>query len=355
MVILPSIIAHKSETMKMISKEDFEAFVERLVKEDHREVVGVQEKGDKFVFDELKAAKDLRLDYDVTILPPKKYFMPQRETLVKYKVKDGHKAVNEITPRIILGIHPYDLEAIRQMDKVFSDTYEDKNYLKKREASVLVGVNIENVSEWCFAGSMGTSTIEEHYDLMLTDIGDKYAIEIGSEKGFELLDEADVMEASEDDISAVKKKKEGVKEKFEKKLDLPPEELPILLERSYGNTDFWKEHSEKCYSCGSCNLVCPTCYCFDVKDFNELTLDEGERIRQWDGCLLEEFAIVAGDENFRENRYQRYRHRFMRKGRYIHDRFGDIACVGCGRCGSHCVPDIADPTEIYNDLKEVTK
>ncbi|MFW6142102.1 MAG: 4Fe-4S dicluster domain-containing protein [Candidatus Saliniplasma sp.] len=341
--------------MKTISKKDFEGFVENLIQDDPREVIGVQEKGNKYVFDILEKAEDLRLDYDVTILPPKKYFTPQRETLLKYKVKDGHEAVNEVTPRIILGIHPYDLEAIRQMDKVFSETYEDKHYLEKREASVLVGMNMEDVSEWSFAGSMGTATIEDHYDIMLTDIGDNYVIEIGSEKGSDLLDGVNLRDATEEEKEAVENKKDNLEDKFEKTLDFAPEELPELLEENYDNVEFWEENSEKCYSCGSCNLVCPTCYCFDVKDINEITLDEGKRIRQWDGCLLEEFAIVAGDENFREERYQRYRHRFMRKGRYIYERYDDIACVGCGRCGSHCVPDIADPTEVYNSLKEVSE
>lgn len=341
--------------MKTISKKDFKGFVEDLVQDDPREVIGVQEKGNKYVFDVLEKAGDLRLDYDVTILPPKKYFAPQRETLLKYKVKDGHEAVNEVTPRIILGIHPYDLEAIRQMDKVFSETYEDEHYLEKREASVLVGMNMEDVSEWSFAGSMGTATIEDHYDIMLTDIGDNYVIEIGSEKGSDLLDGVNLRDATEEEKEAVENKKNDLKDKFKKSLDFSPEELPELLEENYDNVEFWEENSEKCYSCGSCNLVCPTCYCFDVKDINEITLDEGKRIRQWDGCLLEEFAIVAGDENFREERYQRYRHRFMRKGRYIYERYDDIACVGCGRCGSHCVPDIADPTEVYNSLKEVSE
>ncbi|MFW6304288.1 MAG: 4Fe-4S dicluster domain-containing protein [Candidatus Saliniplasma sp.] len=341
--------------MKTISKKDFKGFVEDLVQDDPREVIGVQEKGNKYVFDVLEKAGDLRLDYDVTILPPKKYFAPQRETLLKYKVKDGHEAVNEVTPRIILGIHPYDLEAIRQMDKVFSETYEDEHYLEKREASVLVGMNMEDVSEWSFAGSMGTATIEDHYDIMLTDIGDNYVIEIGSEKGSDLLDGVNLRDATEEEKEAVENKKNDLKDKFKKSLDFSPEELPELLEENYDNVEFWEENSEKCYSCGSCNLVCPTCYCFDVKDINEITLDEGKRIRQWDGCLLEEFAIVAGDENFREERYQRYRHRFMRKGRYIYERYDDIACVGCGRCGSHCVPDIADPTEVYNSLKAVSE
>ncbi len=340
--------------MKVVSKENFQNFVNDLISNDEREVVGVQSKDSKYVFEDLEDAEDLALDYDVTILPPKKYFMPQREAILEYEEGDGDFSMEplmEVEPRIIIGIHPYDLIAIEQLDKVFSDTYEDEFYLNKREDCVLIGVNMQNVSEWSFAASMGTATTDSGYDLMLTDLGENYAVEIGSSKGADLLENVSTREATPEEVSKVENVENELENKFEKELDFSPQELPTLLEENYENMDFWEENSEDCYSCGSCNLVCPTCYCFDVKDVNEITMDGGKRVREWDGCLLEEFAIVAAGENFRESRAKRYRHRYMRKGKYIYDRYGDIACVGCGRCGSHCVPDIADPSRIYNNLK----
>ena len=116
------------------------------------------------------------------------------------------------------------------------------------------------------------------------------------------------------------------------------------------NSGFWEEHSEKCLACGSCVLVCPTCYCFDVKDDPNLSLEHGERIRTWDGCLLEDFAKVASGENFRPTRLSRYRHRYYKKGKYLFDRFGFVSCVGCGRCSSNCLPDIANPVNLLNDM-----
>ncbi|KXB06715.1 Ni/Fe hydrogenase subunit beta [candidate division MSBL1 archaeon SCGC-AAA382C18] len=341
--------------MKVVQKDDFESLVNDLIREDPREVVGVQSKDEKFVFDELHDSEDLRLDYDVTILPPKKYFMPQKEIVLEYSHADGDfdvNPVNEVESRIIIGVHPYDLVAIEQLDKVFSDVYEDENYLEKRKESILIGVDMQNVSDWCFAGSMGTATTDSGYDLMLTDLGDKYAVDVGSKKGKELMEKVESRNATSSEIEKVEKTKQELMDKFEKELDYSPDELPYVLEQNYENMEFWEKNSEDCYSCGSCNLVCPTCYCFDVDEKNELDMQSGVRERRWDGCLLEEFAIVAGGENFRENRAERYRHRYMRKGNYIYERYGDIACVGCGRCGSHCVPDIADPSRIFNELKE---
>lgn len=341
--------------MKIISKEDFKNFANDLIENDPRQVEGVQSKDSKFVFDSLDSAEDLRLDYDVTVLPPKKYFMPPRETIIKYKKFDGDFSVSSVVdsePRILIGIHPYDLIAIEQMDKVFSSIYKDDYYLEKREDSILIGVNMQDVSEWSFAASMGTETTDSGYDLMLTDLGDKYAVEIGSVKGSKLLEDTKTRDATSEEVNKVEEIKEKLPEKFEKELNFSPEKLPTLLEEKHDDMEFWEEHSENCYSCGSCNLVCPTCYCFDIEDINPFGTEGGHRERRWDGCLLEQFAAVAAGENFRENRAERYRHRYMRKGKYIYDRFGDIACVGCGRCGSQCVPDIANPCRIYNQLAD---
>ncbi|KXA97719.1 Ni/Fe hydrogenase subunit beta [candidate division MSBL1 archaeon SCGC-AAA259I14] len=342
--------------MRIIAEKDFENFVNGLIARDDREVVGVQSRNSHYVFDDLEDAKDLALDYDVTILPPKKYLMPQTEAILEYEKKKGDFSMEpllEVEPRIIIGIHPYDLIAIQQMDKVFSDTYEDEYYLDRRKECILIGVNMQNVSDRSFAASMGTATTDSGYDLMLTDLGDKYAVEIGSSKGSDLLENAKTRNASSEEVEKVEEVKRRVKEKFEKELEFSPKELPTLLDQNYENMNFWEENSETCYSCGTCNLVCPTCYCFDVEDVNEITMDSGKRVRRWDGCLLEGFAVVAGGENFRDNRAERYRHRYMRKGKYIYDRYGDIACVGCGRCASQCIPDIADPCRVYNDMKEM--
>ena len=120
---------------------------------------------------------------------------------------------------------------------------------------------------------------------------------------------------------------------------------------SAAKSPVWEKQSEKCYSCGTCNLVCPTCYCFDVLDEMGLSLTEGDRVREWDGCMLEEFAEVAGDENFREDRSQRLRHRMYRKYSYLFTRYDVPFCCGCGRCARQCLVDI-DPVGVINELIE---
>jgi ferredoxin len=135
------------------------------------------------------------------------------------------------------------------------------------------------------------------------------------------------------------------------RLKCAPTDLPKLLEKSLGHT-LWEEKANLCYSCGSCVLVCPTCYCFDVREEANWDLKSGQRVRRWDGCMLEGFALVAGGHNFRKNRADRFRHRYFRKGKYLWDQMGHIACVGCGRCVTACTTGIANPVEVYNTLLE---
>ena len=41
------------------------------------------------------------------------------------------------------------------------------------------------------------------------------------------------------------------------------------------NHPVWKETARKCHSCGTCNICCPTCYCFDVDDQTALGTEKG--------------------------------------------------------------------------------
>src|SRR3972149_9683713 len=339
--------------MKIISKEDFADFVNALIADGSWNVVGVKSKRDKFAFGPLESANELRLDYDVTLLPPKKYFFPQRETLFTYDLSNGFSAKGftaEAKPIIIIGVHPYDIAALLHMDEIFSETKADPYYFGKRKSSIIIGVNIKKMSKWCFAPFMGCATVECGYDLMLTDLGNRYAINIGSQKGEELLEKyaKNVANAPARDVQLVGQKKREIVNMSKQKFEFPTELIPELLEKNYENSGFWEKHSYKCLACGSCVLVCPTCYCFDVKDDPDLSLESGERIRTWDGCLLEDFAKIASGENFRPKRPTRYRHRYFKTGKYLCDRFGFISCVGCGRGGANCLPPITKPLDLFN-------
>ena len=341
---------------RIIEKQNMALFVSNLINAE-AEVVGAKRKDGKYAFGKLAAANELCLDYDTTLLPPKMYLFPQKETLIRFELGKEAKVepVIEAKPIILFGVHPYDIKAIELVDAAFSTTNPDINYLSRRGKAVIIGADCLNPNPNAFCPSLGTAITETGFDLMLTDIGDSYVVAIGSKKGEELLKQyVETREATQSELAQRDQERRRALAKYTVVLNMPPEELPLLLEKSWNNP-LWRERSEKCLNCGSCVMVCPTCFCFDVQDDVALSLKEGERYRQWDACMLADFAAVAGGGNFRKDRESRFRHRMYRKGKYVWERFGKLGCVGCGRCASACLAEIASPAETFNMLKEEMK
>ncbi|MHB1682217.1 MAG: 4Fe-4S dicluster domain-containing protein [Bacilli bacterium] len=334
---------------RKLNQEVFGSWVNGLIV--RQRVVGVQAKEERFVFGPLAKAEDLRLDYDVTLLPPKKYFLPQREDLIEFTTQGEYASRIEDEPFILFGVHPYDVVAISQLDVIFSAGHYDVHYMTRRRNATIVACDVQTASAHVFASAMNTATVQDEFDLLLTKIGDDYLADARTEKGEALL--ADVLGGSEPTEADFAKREQVWRTNRESlnrhELKCRPEDLPTLLENSYDDP-IWEERAKLCFSCGSCNLVCPTCYCFDVRDELNWDMQTGVRTRSCDACLLNEFAAVAGGHNFREKAAERYRHRFYRKGSYIPNKFGFVACVGCGRCISACVAGIANPVDIYNQL-----
>jgi len=336
----------------VMPKGSLSQLVDGLLSE--RELIGAKRKDGKFAFDRIEDPGELCLDYDVTLLPLRQFLLPPRETLFRYSIEGGVNVepVVDSPPRVIFGVHPYDIAALELLDAVYGGDNPDPSYVRRRENTLIVGVDCLNPSPSSFAKSMGTHVVESGFDLLLTDIGDSYMVAIGSDRGKEVL-EAHVKSspASEQDLArrdVVRKESEG---RYKLALKMSPQEVPALLDASYDHP-LWEEKGAKCLNCASCTMVCPTCVCFDVRDEPQLTLAEGRRDRAWDSCMLVDFAKVATGENFRSSGTQRLRHRLYRKGKYMLERYDKLGCVGCGRCVSACLADIASPVDAYNTLKE---
>ncbi|HOL32602.1 MAG TPA: 4Fe-4S dicluster domain-containing protein [Anaerohalosphaeraceae bacterium] len=342
-------------SVSTVTKEQFKSFVAGLIGSEQM-VIGVQAKQDKFAFGPLLRAEDLRLDYDVTILSPRKYLLPPREVLLNYQVCGEAQSIWDCRPMILIGVHPYDMIAINQMDELFRQGQYDAHYMNRRNNITIIACDVATPSMNVFASSMDTATVESGFDILLTDIGSGYVVQADTDKGQALVKKmAGIKPATAEDLA----KRQAIQDKNRKTLNKHPLEckpsfIPKLLEKAYDHP-IWEEKARLCYSCGSCNQVCPTCYCFDVQDEVNWDLKTGIRYRAWDGCLLENFATVAGNHNFRKDRSARFRHRLYRKGKYVPAKIGgQIACVGCGRCITACTAKIANPVEVYNTLLEKT-
>jgi ferredoxin len=340
----------------VIDKQNVGPFVNNLI-DMQPEVIGPKRKDGKYAFGKLTKADELRLDYDTTLLPPKMYLLPPKETLITFELGEELEVepAIEAKPIILFGVHPYDIKAIELLDTAFSTTSADINYLSRREKTTIIGIDCLNPSPNSFCASMGTATTETGFDLMLTDIGNSYVVAIGSSKGNELLRKyAEMREATQQELAQRDIERQKALARYKVTLNMSPEEVPHLLDKSWDSL-LWKERGQKCLSCGSCVMVCPTCFCFDVQEDVALNLKVGERYRQWDACMLTNFALVAGGGNFRKDKEARFRHRMYRKGKYAWERWSKLGCVGCGRCASACLAEIASPAETFNLLKEESK
>lgn len=336
----------------VLPKSRMADFVKALQKD--RRVVGPVAKENDFVFAEINGSGELRLDCKTTVLPPKKYFMPQYETLLKFA--GGSPSAVEVqtsaADTVILGMHPWDVTSTWLLDKVFSSNNKDPYYLPKRDRATIIAMDAkEPADEHQFCADMGSLYPESGWDLWMQDIGDRYFVLVGTDRGERLVESMDMFgDASNADMLAHEQFEREKRENWPRHLPMDGREIPALLGESYDSL-IWDAIARRCFSCGSCNLVCPTCYCFNVADKLDMDLESGERQRSWDACQLRNFAEVAGGENFREQAAERLRHRVFRKGKYMFEQFGQLGCVGCGRCDRNCVASISI-REIFQQLWE---
>jgi sulfhydrogenase subunit beta (sulfur reductase) len=294
----------------------------------------------KVLFDVVHGSQEIELDYAPTVLSPKKFFFPQEEVFLEYTPEGAITPKIEATPLILFGIHPCEANALKIMDEAFAESHGDPNYLAKREAAVVICMDCREVcDENAFCYSVKTNYAEAGYDLMLHELDGDYAITVKTDKGKTFADAYWTTTAVDQTaFDEFQKAKQAAFSQYAPFKDL--ERLPELF-RQNKKHPVWKEEGDRCLSCGSCIMVCPTCYCFDVADELALSLQQGQRIRRWDACMLSGFAQVATGENFRETAEDRLKHRINRKFEYLMEKHGQPVCVGCGRCVRACLAEIS--------------
>ena len=326
----------------VLPKSGYDKFISFLAKQ-KKLVAPVYKGNNHYAFEPVTNAEQISLSYIPTILPPKKYFMPQYETLVEYDTHEGQnmQAVVELEDLILFGVHTCDIAGIQCLNMVFIDRPRDLNYLIRKNHIIIIGFECNNYCDSdASCGLMDTYNPNGGYDLFLTDLGDYFLVHISTHAGEELVVKSkafeDVKPNHFEDLKALRKKKEGI---FKPEVPVNRDDIPKMFEEGF-DCEVWEEIGNRCLSCANCTNVCPTCYCFDVKDIPNLDLKTGKRIRIWDSCQNEPFAKVAGGESFCEKRKDRKRHRFNRKFNYPVKRYSRFFCTGCGRCTRVCMAEI---------------
>ena len=334
--------------IQKLAKDKMDLFA--AVVQQFGEVHAPVEQNGSFVFKRLSRWSEARLDYTRTILPLKKYFVPPQETLFRYEQEKGYIPVRDgLNQRIVLfGMHACDIYALNVLDMVFAGKYPDPYYQTRRKNISIIGIDCIPDAH-CFCRSMRADFADRGFDLFFYDIGDHYLTFIGGSRGDDMVQAARSLfvPVVPEDVETYKQLSQEKRRKFQ--IDVDIRDLTEIFELQY-QSDIWDALGEKCLCCGACSMVCPTCYCFDVRDVVDFVSGASERMRTWDSCLFPSHARVAGGENFRRTRAGRIKYRYYHKQRGFVAEYGRPSCVGCGRCISACPVGI-DIVEVINQLQ----
>lgn len=339
----------------VIKKEDLNKWLKYL--QNRAKLYAPKKKENFFIFRPVKDINEISLNYIPTILPPKKYYFPQKEKLIRFKTNPFRtgRAIKKFEEFILFAVHTCDIAGIQCMDVVFRESPEDPNYLNRKDKMIIIGIEcLQYCDEYANCTSMGNHLPRGGYDLMMVDIGEKFILHINSEKGESLVTKLHyIKEADEKDMAGLERVREAKKKIFKEEFKGSLTNVYDAFDRHF-NSVVWQDVGRRCVACGNCTAVCPTCYCFDVVDELDLSLNQGIRYRIWNSCQMDDFAKVAGGEDFRKGRDGRQRHRYYRKFKYPVDKFNRYFCTGCGRCTRTCMADIKLVETVNSLLKEDT-
>lgn len=274
-----------------------------------------------------------------TVRSAKDFFFPQTENLVDFKLKGKEIEISD--PRtehedfVLFGVRACDARSFTILDKVFLVDPVDTYYQSRREHGTVVTLACTKPEETCFCSVFGIDAAAPEGDARCFIEGETVYFETLTGKGEAFLETISSLLTDSDD-SAVKAQQEKTREILQK---LPLKNLSL---EGFGaenllklfDSEKWAELSESCLGCGTCTFVCPTCQCYDIRDFD--TGNGVKRFRCWDSCMYSDFTKMAHG-NPRVSQLERFRQRFMHKLVYFPaNNDGEYGCVGCGRCLAKC-------------------
>ena len=313
---------------------------------------GYKEKEGRNYYSIDKEGKDF-FSYSRPTTPFKRFIHPPDFVFMKITQENNILKFEElfIEDKIaFFDIRPCDLKALQILDDVFlhKNPYPDPFYKKLRENLLIVASTCFSPTDVCFCSSFDIKLKpEKGFDLLITEIERGFVVESISKKGEEILKNIELEDIKESDYEEIEVKLKLTKERIKKNVNV--QDLPQIL---YSKIDdkLWDEIGKRCISCTSCTQLCPTCFCFDIVEKNDLINKTSQRVRIYDSCFSPSFATLH-KFNIRQSIGSRYRQWLLHKMAYWTDQFGDFGCVGCGRCITWC-PSSIDITEEIKILRD---
>jgi len=291
----------------------------------------------------------------------KNFLFPPRETLLSAKKdSDGHWQMTPPAPPnepvAVIGMRACDLHGVRVLDKTLLDgPYVDEAYRARREALFLVAVHCRRAADTCFCHAMQTGpAVKEGYDLALSEFDDHFVVEIGTDKGAELLSAVAWSECTSDESGAAGRQSQELEAAMHRESEAGRRrslDTGTVHELLMNNLEHarWEEVGQRCLACANCTMVCPTCFCVSVDEVSDLTGESVQRERVWDSCFTAQHSYMTSG-SVRKSIASRYRQWLTHKLATWQDQFDTLGCVGCGRCITWCPVGI-DLTEEVAAIK----
>ena len=349
----------------VLERIDFDALLDALTRRGYT-IVGPTVREQAIVYDEISSSAELpvgwtdeqeaghyrlrRRDdealfgYAVGPHSWKQFQLPAEVKLWRARI-DQDGGLSEIsesareTPRYaFFGARSCELHAVGILDRVLlGGSHPDPADGGRTKDLFIVAVQCGQAGGTCFCVSMKTGPVAERgFDLALTEVLEDdrhyFVVEVGSERGAEVLADVPHGEAAEDETSAAGAVHARTASSMGRELDVT--EIKELLYRNLKH-ERWDEVAERCLSCGNCTMVCPTCFCTTVEDVTDLAGEHMERTQRWDSCFTVDYSGIHGGA-VRSSAKSRYRQWMTHKLATWHDQFGTSGCVGCGRCITWC-------------------
>ena len=310
--------------------------VENVIRSIAVPVYAPVEAGGVVTYDRYEPGLALRLDAIPADKSPKELLFPQWEDLMHFRMEGKTISLTEQErcdqDYVLFGARACDLRAFQVLDKVFLADPVDTYYAARREHGTTVALACVEPADTCFCGVFGVDPGQPEADVILWQVGDDYYADAPTEKGKKLVELWPTVEADEAPVDWIKGE---IKKKLASKpfahLSLNGFDGAHLKEKF--ESPKWEKLALSCLGCGSCTFSCPTCQCYDIRDY-----DAGhgiERYRCWDSCMFSDFTMMAHGTP-RPTQTEKYRQRFMHKLVYAIENNGMYGCVGCGRCVKKC-------------------
>ena len=364
--------------VRWLAPEALDALLARLARET-RLVAPVEVEGE-LLFLPVRDATRIAAGYVNSLVPPRDAFLRNPDRLLSYRIEHGHPVLDDgdahpdaEPERVFFGVRSCDVAGLAYLERFMSgapfdrpDT-ADAPFMRRREAAVVVSVVCLQPGATCMCVCCkGGPALERDYDWQLTRLTAGWLVEIGSPRGERFAERwGQALEPAP--AGALVERDRVMQEVLARFGEHSAHRVPTMAASrmvSAGLLDeaFWNIVGERCFECGGCAFVCPTCSCFNVADVNpageaefeppatgfspavpggitgEVRDGRWERVRLRDCCMLAGFVRQAGGGYPRWTCGERCVTRFFHKlSQQFHARMGALGCTGCGRCVQVCL------------------